>query len=125
MPCGGLSAHEGDHHPRQRGVDPVSRCARLEHAGRGGLRGPGPASHRVHETLDRLTARASRRVLYLDRMTPASPQSVPRDARDVPLTTATLREIGLFGALSDEILEHLTRTLTTARVGPGDTIFRE
>jgi len=58
-------------------------------------------------------------------MTPASPQSVPRDARDVPLTIATLREIGLFGALSDEILEHLTRTLTTARVGPGDTIFRE
>jgi CRP-like cAMP-binding protein len=58
-------------------------------------------------------------------MTPASPQSVPRDGRDPPVTTATLREIGLFGALGDEILEHLARTLTTARVAPGDTIFRE
>jgi CRP/FNR family cyclic AMP-dependent transcriptional regulator len=58
-------------------------------------------------------------------MTPASPQSAPRDARDLPLTIAALREIGLFGALSDEILEHLVLTLTTARVAPGDTIFRE
>jgi CRP/FNR family transcriptional regulator, cyclic AMP receptor protein len=58
-------------------------------------------------------------------MTPASPRSAPRDARDLPITIAVLREIGLFGALSDEILEHLVRTLTTARFAPGDTIFRE
>jgi CRP-like cAMP-binding protein len=48
-----------------------------------------------------------------------------REARDLPVTTATLREIGLFGALSDEVLEHLTRTLKTIRVAPGDTVFRE
>jgi CRP/FNR family cyclic AMP-dependent transcriptional regulator len=49
----------------------------------------------------------------------------PREARDAPLTTGTLREIGLFGALSDEVLEHVARTLKTMRVTPGDTIFRE
>jgi CRP-like cAMP-binding protein len=38
---------------------------------------------------------------------------------------ATLREIGLFGALSDQVLDHLARTLKTSRVGPGETIFRE
>ncbi|MCL2449404.1 MAG: cyclic nucleotide-binding domain-containing protein [Polyangiaceae bacterium] len=44
---------------------------------------------------------------------------------DPPLTIARLREIGLFGALSDEVLERLTRTLRTARVAPGDVVFRE
>lgn len=34
-----------------------------------------------------------------------------REARDLPLTTAALREIGLFGALSDEVLEHLAGSL--------------
>jgi CRP/FNR family transcriptional regulator, cyclic AMP receptor protein len=53
------------------------------------------------------------------------PKSELRDARDWPVTVARLREIGLFGALSDETLEHLGRRLTTAVVGPGDTIFRE
>jgi CRP/FNR family cyclic AMP-dependent transcriptional regulator len=44
---------------------------------------------------------------------------------DPPVTVAELREIGLFGALSDEVLDHLARTLHTKRVGVGDTIFRE
>src|ERR1700733_11752814 len=48
-----------------------------------------------------------------------------REARDLPLTTAALREIGLFGALSDEVLEHLAGSLKTMRVSPGDTVFRE
>ena len=48
-----------------------------------------------------------------------------REARDLPLTTAALREIGLFGALSDEVLEHLAVSLKTMRVSPGDTVFRE
>jgi CRP/FNR family transcriptional regulator, cyclic AMP receptor protein len=48
-----------------------------------------------------------------------------RDARDVPISNVALREIGLFGALSDEILDHLARRLVTARVVPGDVIFRE
>jgi CRP-like cAMP-binding protein len=36
-----------------------------------------------------------------------------------------LREIGLFGALSDDVLEHLASGLKTTRVGPGQTVFRE
>jgi CRP-like cAMP-binding protein len=46
-------------------------------------------------------------------------------ARDLPLTRAMLRDIGLFGALSDEVLEHLAGALKTTRVAPGDTVFRE
>jgi CRP/FNR family cyclic AMP-dependent transcriptional regulator len=53
------------------------------------------------------------------------PNSAPREARDLPITIATLREVGLFGALSDDVLDHLARTLKTARVGTGDTVFRE
>jgi CRP/FNR family transcriptional regulator, cyclic AMP receptor protein len=50
----------------------------------------------------------------------------PSSARlDAPLSIAMLREIGLFGALSDSVLEHLARTLKTARVPAGETVFRE
>jgi CRP-like cAMP-binding protein len=45
--------------------------------------------------------------------------------RDLPVTIAQLREVGLFGALSDEFLEHLATTLGDLRVMPGDTVFRE
>ena len=41
------------------------------------------------------------------------------------MTVATLREVGLFGALSDTTLEHFARSLSTTRVATGDTIFRE
>jgi CRP-like cAMP-binding protein len=58
-------------------------------------------------------------------MIPTGPKPVLREARDLPITIATLREVGLFGALSDEVLEHLARTLKTLRVNPGDAIFRE
>lgn len=44
---------------------------------------------------------------------------------DAPVTIAQLREVGLFGALSDEFLEHLAKTLTVQRVMVGDTVFRE
>ncbi len=44
---------------------------------------------------------------------------------DLPVSAAQLREIGLFGALSDEILEHLIAHLSTMRVSPGDVVFRE
>jgi CRP-like cAMP-binding protein len=54
-----------------------------------------------------------------------SPKPSTRDLRDAPLTPSVLREIGLFGALGDEVLEHLAHTLKTSRVGPGDTVFRE
>jgi CRP-like cAMP-binding protein len=53
----------------------------------------------------------------------AKPQA--RDSRDLPLTTATLREIGLFGALSDDVLAHLSGSLKTKRFAPGETVFRE
>jgi CRP-like cAMP-binding protein len=50
--------------------------------------------------------------------------SLPQ-AHEAPVTIARLREIGLFGALSDEVLERLARTLKTTRVAAGETIFRE
>jgi CRP-like cAMP-binding protein len=52
--------------------------------------------------------------------------SASRDSRpDTPVTVALLRDIGLFGALSDDVLEHLAKTLKTVRVQPGEAIFRE
>ena len=54
------------------------------------------------------------------------PSDVPKAMpRDEPLTGATLREIGLFGALSDDVVDHLAKTLKTMRAAPGETIFRE
>ncbi len=50
----------------------------------------------------------------------------PRDSRpDIPVTVAALRDIGLFGALSDDVLEHLTKTLKTVRAAAGDAVFKE
>ncbi len=37
-----------------------------------------------------------------------APKARAREAQDPPLTIATLREIGLFGALSDDVLTRLT-----------------
>lgn len=58
-------------------------------------------------------------------MLPNTSKTAPGDRLEGPITVATLREIGLFGALSDEVLQHLARTLRTARVAPGETVFRE
>jgi CRP/FNR family cyclic AMP-dependent transcriptional regulator len=58
-------------------------------------------------------------------MIPNASKSASRERLDAPVTVATLRDIGLFGALSDEVLEKLARTLRTARVAPGETVFRE
>ena len=44
---------------------------------------------------------------------------------DPPVTIAQLREVGLFGALSDEFLQHLTDTLTVRRILVGENVFRE
>ncbi|MBX3185962.1 MAG: cyclic nucleotide-binding domain-containing protein [Labilithrix sp.] len=51
--------------------------------------------------------------------------SVKQRHSEPPVTTAQLREVGLFGALSDDFLEHLVATLTVKRIMPGDTVFRE
>ena len=49
-----------------------------------------------------------------------------RQPRIEPKVTAPeLREMGLFGALGDEVLEYLARTLQTKRFNPGDFVFRE
>src|SRR5258708_3964638 len=49
-----------------------------------------------------------------------------RDTRVEPaLSVPSLREIGLFGALSDDVLDHLVATLKTMRVPAGECIFRE
>jgi CRP-like cAMP-binding protein len=58
-------------------------------------------------------------------MMSTGPKTAPREARDPPITVGTLRDVGLFGALSDEVLEHLARTLRIVRVATGDSVFRE
>jgi CRP-like cAMP-binding protein len=54
-----------------------------------------------------------------------APKARAREARDPPITVATLREIGLFGALSDEVLERLASMLKSTRMVPGSTVFLE
>jgi CRP/FNR family cyclic AMP-dependent transcriptional regulator len=54
-----------------------------------------------------------------------APKARGREASDPPITIATLREIGLFGALSDDVLDRLARMLKTMRVSPGTAIFKE
>jgi CRP/FNR family cyclic AMP-dependent transcriptional regulator len=44
---------------------------------------------------------------------------------DPALSVDRLREIGLFGALSDEVLTHLIHSLDERRVTPGTVIFQE
>jgi len=60
----------------------------------------------------------------------STPKSTPPHAhgvppRDAPVLAAQLRDIGLFGALSDDVLEHLSKTLHEKRVGAGEAVFRE
>ncbi len=49
----------------------------------------------------------------------------PPKRSEPAVTVAQLRDVGLFGALSDEFLEHLISTLAAHRVQAGETIFRE
>lgn len=49
----------------------------------------------------------------------------PGRRSEPPITNAQLRDVGLFGALSDEFLEHLCKTLEVRQLLPGDTVFRE
>ena len=44
---------------------------------------------------------------------------------DAPVTPAQLRESALFGALPDDILEHLCSTLKAHRAAVGEAIFHE
>lgn len=58
-------------------------------------------------------------------MSSPQPPAVAQRKPEPAVTTAQLREVGLFGALSDEFLEHLVGTLTTMRVMPGELVFKE
>ncbi len=49
----------------------------------------------------------------------------PGLASEPPITNSQLRDVGLFGALSDDFLEHLIATLEVTRLPPGETVFRE
>jgi CRP/FNR family cyclic AMP-dependent transcriptional regulator len=52
----------------------------------------------------------------------------PDDAQNplkAQVRAAELREVGLFGALSDEVLEHLAATLKVVMPNAGDVVFRE
>ncbi len=55
---------------------------------------------------------------------PEAAGSSPRLA-DPPIALADLREVGLFGALPDSVLEGFIRTLPTERHAPGAIIFAE
>ena len=65
------------------------------------------------------------RAVYSSGMAFNASKSPAIEARDLPLSPAMLRDIGLFGALGDEVLEHLASSLKTKRIMPGETVFRE
>lgn len=59
-------------------------------------------------------------------MSPKREANVKAAAKaDPPILPDTLREIGIFGGLSDEVLTRFTSTLTPIRVMPGEVLFRE
>ncbi len=58
-------------------------------------------------------------------MSTNTPTPPPPRRPDPPVSIAQLREIGLFGALGDDMLEHLTTTLKTVRCEAGSCIFKE
>ncbi len=49
----------------------------------------------------------------------------PRSAQAYPVTASLLREVGLFGALNDQVLEHLIQQLKPSQVESGSCVFRE
>jgi CRP-like cAMP-binding protein len=55
---------------------------------------------------------------------PEAAGSRPR-LTDAPITADDLREIALFGGLSDEVLAGFARRLPSERLGPGHVVFRE
>jgi CRP-like cAMP-binding protein len=44
---------------------------------------------------------------------------------DPPVSATQLRDIGLFGALSEDVLDYLAKALRPLRVAAGEAIFRE
>jgi CRP/FNR family cyclic AMP-dependent transcriptional regulator len=66
---------------------------------------------------------AAKHILGLSMTTPAKLGTL--SLQDGPISVDVLREIGLFGALSDEVVERLAKTLRAVRAMPGDVLFRE
>jgi CRP/FNR family cyclic AMP-dependent transcriptional regulator len=58
-------------------------------------------------------------------MSAVVPPAPPSRPVDPPLDAQRLRDIGLFGALSDEVLAYLVRQLKAKRVEAGEVMFRE
>lgn len=58
-------------------------------------------------------------------MSSSSSSSSSSTRSESPVTSSRLREIGLFGALADDVLDHLARSLKTVQVSAGDSLFRE
>ncbi len=56
---------------------------------------------------------------------PRNPRPESPSQAAAPVTVAQLREMALFGALGDEVLDYLARTLKAKRIGPGEFVFRE
>ena len=57
------------------------------------------------------------------RQTPLRP--APRGSEPPPVTSETLRGFALFGALSDEVLAHMSRVLRQRACMPGEPVFHE
>jgi len=55
----------------------------------------------------------------------SKPPPAPKRSDPATVSIAQLREVGLFGALSDDFIQHLIDTLSVVRVMVGDTVFRE
>lgn len=53
-----------------------------------------------------------------------TPEEAPHPL-DAQVRAQELRDVGLFGALSDEVLEHLAATLRVVRPNAGEIVFRE
>src|SRR5690606_38778728 len=78
----------------------------------------------VRETPPRAMAHENAVLRHSLERASVSERPVSMDAQK-PLSIAELREIGLFGALGDEVLARLASTLTVITPGAGDVLFRE
>src|SRR5439155_27368546 len=104
LPRSRLHSHEGDHDVGQRRIAALSRGNGLDGRDRGRLRGARPQAHRVHESA-----------------------SMKRSSRNPKTATTTdrLREVGVFGALSDVVLEPTAKSMGQVALQPGHLVFAE
>jgi CRP/FNR family cyclic AMP-dependent transcriptional regulator len=87
--------------------------------------GPEGGGSCLRSSFERWRRAPARSENYTKTMTTNASKSASREAQEPVVTVAALREIALFGALSDEVVERLARSLKVARAMAGDPIFRE